>query len=213
MAYSFNGTDQYLTANPTPVQNEPFTLVGRFITSDTTTDRYPLNLTNTTNTDAFFVRHDGRSPSAAGAGKLTGSYAEATATVSRTANAYFSMGHVAISNSSRKVFFKQGGATVTNSNNTNINDSAQTLLIAIGVIARATPVNYWPGDIAEVALWSTDLTDLEVESYLIGFSPRRIRPQSLVFYAPMIRNLQDLRGALTITNNKSATVAAHPRVY
>jgi hypothetical protein len=40
-----------------------------------------------------------------------------------------------------------------------------------------------------------------------------VRPQSLVFYAPLVRDLQDVRGGLTITNNNGATVAAHPRVY
>lgn len=28
-----------------------------------------------------------------------------------------------------------------------------------------------------------------------------------------VRNLQDVRGGLTITNNNAATVADHPRVY
>jgi hypothetical protein len=40
-----------------------------------------------------------------------------------------------------------------------------------------------------------------------------VRPQSLRFYAPLIRDLQDVRGGLTITNTNSATVANHPRVY
>jgi hypothetical protein len=41
----------------------------------------------------------------------------------------------------------------------------------------------------------------------------KIRPQSLVFYAPLVRNLVDTKGGLTITNNNSATVADHPRIY
>ena len=40
-----------------------------------------------------------------------------------------------------------------------------------------------------------------------------IRPQSLVFYAPLIRNLIDAKGGRTITNNNGATVAVHPRIY
>jgi hypothetical protein len=69
------------------------------------------------------------------------------------------------------------------------------------------------GDIADAAIWSAALTDDEIVSLSKGFKPTRIRPQSLVFYAPLIRNLQDTRGALTITNNNAATVAVHPRVY
>jgi hypothetical protein len=41
----------------------------------------------------------------------------------------------------------------------------------------------------------------------------KVRPQSLVFYAPLVRNLQDVRGGLTITNNNTAAVANHTRVY
>jgi hypothetical protein len=40
-----------------------------------------------------------------------------------------------------------------------------------------------------------------------------VRSRDLSFYAPMVRNLQDLRGGLAITNNNTATVADHPRIY
>jgi hypothetical protein len=41
----------------------------------------------------------------------------------------------------------------------------------------------------------------------------RVRPQNLKFYAPLIRNLVDIKGGLTITNNNTATVSEHTRVY
>jgi hypothetical protein len=41
----------------------------------------------------------------------------------------------------------------------------------------------------------------------------KVRPQNLVFYAPLVRDLIDAKGGLTITNNNGATVANHPRVY
>lgn len=69
------------------------------------------------------------------------------------------------------------------------------------------------GDIADVGVWSAALSESEIQSLARGVSCRRIRPQSLVFYAPLVRDLVDVRGGLTITNNNSATVAAHPRVY
>jgi hypothetical protein len=46
-----------------------------------------------------------------------------------------------------------------------------------------------------------------------GMTCDKIRPQSLVFYAPLVRDLIDVKGGLTITNNNTATVANHPRVY
>lgn len=66
---------------------------------------------------------------------------------------------------------------------------------------------------AEVGIWNAALTDAEVASLAKGMTCDKVRPQSLVFYAPLIRDLQDARGGLAITNNNGATVANHPRVY
>jgi hypothetical protein len=67
--------------------------------------------------------------------------------------------------------------------------------------------------IAEVGIWNAALTAAEVASLAKGMTCDKVRPQSLVFYAPLVRDLQDVRGGLTITNNNTATVAVHPRVY
>jgi hypothetical protein len=67
--------------------------------------------------------------------------------------------------------------------------------------------------IAEVGIWNAALTADEIASLAKGVTCDKVRPQSLVFYAPLVRDLQDVRGGLTITNNNSATVANHPRVY
>jgi hypothetical protein len=72
---------------------------------------------------------------------------------------------------------------------------------------------YYTGIIAEVGIWNTALTADEIASLAKGMTCDKIRPQNLVFYAPLIRDLQDVRGGLTITNNNAATVATHPRVY
>lgn len=69
------------------------------------------------------------------------------------------------------------------------------------------------GDLADISAWNVALTGAEIASLAKGFSPRRIRPQSLVFYAPLLRNLQDLRQGLALTAVNSPTVANHPRVY
>ena len=67
--------------------------------------------------------------------------------------------------------------------------------------------------IAECGIWNAALTAAEIASLAKGMTPDKIRPQSLVFYAPLVRNLQDVKGGLAITNNNAATVAAHPRIY
>ena len=58
----------------------------------------------------------------------------------------------------------------------------------------ATRVGYG----SHFALWDAELTDAEMASLYAGFSPRRIRPQSLRFYWPALRENIDLcSGALS----------------
>ncbi len=76
-----------------------------------------------------------------------------------------------------------------------------------------TLAGYMNGLLAEVGIWNVALTAEEIASLAKGMTCDKVRPQSLVFYAPLVRNLQDVKGGLTITNNNTATVADHPRVY
>jgi hypothetical protein len=85
--------------------------------------------------------------------------------------------------------------------------------MTIGAFRRGTPINHFDGLLAEIGVWDVELTDREIQSLSKGFSPRRIRPQSLFAYIPLVRNLQELRSALSLTNTNGATVADHPRVY
>ena len=72
---------------------------------------------------------------------------------------------------------------------------------------------YFTGRVADVGIWNVALTPEEVTSMYKGMTCDKIRPESLIFYAPLVRDLQDVSGGLAITNNNSATVAVHPRVY
>ena len=66
---------------------------------------------------------------------------------------------------------------------------------------------------AEVGIWNAALTQPEIASLARGMTCDKVRPQSRVFYAPLVRDLIDQKGGITITNNNGATVANHPRVY
>jgi hypothetical protein len=66
--------------------------------------------------------------------------------------------------------------------------------------------------LAEVAIWQNAvLSAAEITALHTGFTPDQLRPQSLSFYAPLVRNLSDLRNGTALTNN-GATVATHPRI-
>ena len=48
-----------------------------------------------------------------------------------------------------------------------------------------TPLIPMDGDLAEAAVWSVQLTADEHAAYANGANPLTIRPDALVFYAPM----------------------------
>jgi hypothetical protein len=66
---------------------------------------------------------------------------------------------------------------------------------------------------ADVGIWNVALTAAEIASLAKGMACDKVRPQSLVFYAPLARDLIDVRGGRAITNNNTATVANHTRIY
>jgi hypothetical protein len=79
--------------------------------------------------------------------------------------------------------------------------------------SSGTKAGFHDGALAEVGIWNVALTTAEIASLAKGMTCDKVRPQSLVFYAPLVRDLIDAKGGLTITNNNTATVANHPRVY
>lgn len=83
----------------------------------------------------------------------------------------------------------------------------------IGARNANTIGQFAEGLVAEVGIWNAALTAAEIASLAAGMTCDKVRPQSLVFYAPLVRDLVDVKGGLTITNNNGATVANHPRVY
>ena len=82
-----------------------------------------------------------------------------------------------------------------------------------GQIASYAGTNVFGGDIADVGIWNTALSDAEIVSLSKGISCNRVSPKSLRFYAPLIRNPNDIRNNRTLTLVNSPTVSSHPRIY
>lgn len=80
-------------------------------------------------------------------------------------------------------------------------------------IGRRNGTKQFPleGQMAECAIYNTTLAASEVAALAKGMSPDKVSPQGLVLYAPLVRDLIDLKGN-TLTNN-GTTVADHPRIY
>ena len=210
MAYDFNGTSQQLSA-ASSLTAAPITLAA-WVNSDSLAGlRYIITLDQSSVANNWFalgtvattglVRAitvaEGNPTSAESTSGITiGTWAHCCAVFSSSTNrtAYLNGGNSATDTTSR---------TPSGINSTRI--AARTFNGVQGL--------FFDGKIAEVGIWSAALTAAEITSLARGMTCDKVRPQSLVFYAPLVRDLIDAKGGLTITNNNSATVAAHPRVY
>lgn len=66
--------------------------------------------------------------------------------------------------------------------------------------------------VAEVGVWSTAISIQDMISLSQGFSPLKIRPDQLRYYAPLIGDRTELVGGLTLVpSNIRPGVEAHPR--
>lgn len=141
----------------------------------------------------------------------------ADSTFNAASNTWVHLCGVFASTSSRTIYANGGNSNTNTASLTNANSSA---IVSIGATratsgqpASNTPVSFFNGQLAEVGIWSVALTAAEIASLAKGMTCDKVRPQNLVFYAPLVRDLVDQKGGLTITNNNGATVANHPRVY
>lgn len=206
MAYQFNGTNQYLSASA-PLTAAPITF-SCWVRPLTTLsgDRALIELTAGSTGHVFLFYAAG--------GLLSFFVNTSTFTQIQGGNISLDTWHhcVAIeaSTTSRFIYLNgtqtaTGGVSKEPLGITELNIAADKRNNTLGL--------YMPGQIADAGVWNVALTAAEIASLAKGVTCNRVRPQSLKFYAPLVRNLQDVRDSRTITNNNTATVANHPRVY
>ncbi len=107
----------------------------------------------------------------------------------------------------RRVYI-DGGSKGTNASNRGPTGVDET---QIGQYARSTGDGDLIGDVAEAAIWNVALTDAEVLILSKGYSPLFVRPESLVFYMPLVRDIYDVIGAIGFTD-VSTTITDHPAI-
>jgi hypothetical protein len=127
-------------------------------------------------------------------------------------NAWTHLGGVVLGESTNHLLLYSDGTKYTGNGATNSEQLFDT--VALGRLSDSSPSNYSSGNIAEAAIWNVQLTDAEFASLAVGISPLVIRPQSLVFYVPLVRdNDEDLIGGNSLTAFNSPTIQAHPPIY
>jgi hypothetical protein len=213
MAYEFNGTNQSMQTATVPVSAPPLTMACWFNSDSITALQTAIQIRSTTVTlrpyMALFLRGD-----VAGdpiqAAIFDGAFSAASSTSAYSTNTWHHACGVFTSTASRTIYLN-GGNSATNTDNRAV--TPQEIRIGVALDGNSSPVGYLDGELAEVGIWNAALTAAEIASLAKGMTCDKVRPQSLVFYAPLVRDINDQKGGLAITNNNTATVAAHPRVY
>jgi len=213
MAYSFNGSSQYLSC-PTGdlFADLPITLACWFKTASNTTNQGLLNICDAA-TGGQGIRMNAQGAVAGDPIRILAVGTATTAvdtTAGFTANTWTHACGVFASTTSRTVYINGGNA---NTNTASSSATGENRLFMGATRAASAFSGYLNGHLAEVGVWNAALTAAEVASLATGVSPRLIRPESLTVYAPLLRELIDVGGVVTITNNGAATVSDHTRVY
>jgi hypothetical protein len=210
MAYNFTAAStQYLNTATTPVTVLPLTIAGWFRRSTLNVNATVAGLFQSgAGPEAYLLSVRSNNVVAAGS-RDAGTFTLATSATTVSQNVWTHGCGVWASGTSKTAYLNGAAGSA------NTASSTPTLpnTIGIGAINRATPTELFNGDLAEVGIWNVALTAAEIASLAKGMTCGDVRPQSLVFYAPLVRDLIDYKGGLTITNNNTATVANHPRVY
>ena len=229
MAYEFTAaSSQYLTigtsSNLVFDKDDTLTVVGWFYIPTVATGFYPLvnkqqNSGNGTGWSVnYFHNFNVGTP---GIGNFLGfqkrfssaNQAWANITFTATSGTWFHAAFSSTSASTDDMKIYANGTQGTNQISGNTLTTAITNAVVPQINGRNGANNLNSFQAAEVGIWNVALTAAEIASLAKGMTCDKVRPQSLVFYAPLVRDLIDVKGGLTITNNNTATVANHPRVY
>ena len=214
MAYNFVSTStQYITSSSPSMSVHPTTISAWIYATNNVAAMTVLNFSETTSNNAGFRLTL--------AGQATGDPVRATSfgaaqsisTIGDTGPSGFNLNtwhHVCgvFTSSTLRVVYRDG---VAGNSATTLVDFTSLTTISIGALRLGNAL--MDGYISDVGIWSVALNTDEINSLAKGFSAKRIRPQSLEYYAPLVRNLYEYNSNTTLTNNNAATVATHNRIY
>ena len=206
MARSFNGSSEYIDLISNFGLVEPMTFAARFNPANVSVSGTMVGLVDVSVQDAFSLFYFGDNTAAVqsqDAGVSTGTAASG-ATGATVGNWYGAIGNF-ISSTSRAVYFSGG------TSGTNTTSATPTAMYKVRIGQRNGI--WYNGSLADVAGWSVSLTADERDAYFKGFPARRIRPQSLKFHMPMVRNLTLNPTGPSVIADFSSAVSDQPRMY
>lgn len=219
MAYDFSGSSKRMSF-PVSGLVGGTTLFIRGRTTSSSVQQFALGVYTQTGVDnqkCMYVEwagHAGGDPMRVWCGDSTTNVQVAATPGSFSTNTWQSAGGVMKSPTSRSVFM-DGVETNSTTGSVTFSTSVNTALIAAWNSGKNPLAGLdFQGALCQAAIWDVELNASEHASLARGFSPRRVRPQSLRYYVPLCRAVQDLRGNVVITQAGSPTVSAQvPRLY
>lgn len=211
MSCNFNGSTQWIgNASSCPITNATTGATIACWANPSVLGNALINLSDSTGNSGA-LRLLSTSTGTRGTSITTGNIASIVDTTTGTP-AVGIWGHycATFTSASRSAFFNGSNkATTTATNNPTGFTRTQ-----IGARRVGSAIDgFFNGLIAEVGIWNVVLSDEEVSSLADGISCSLIRPGSLVFYAPLIRQILDITAGFSLTNNGGATISDHTRIY
>lgn len=216
MARESDGSTQFLETSSPPVTTTPFTIACWGKTSDDANgntlvflgdntspdDRVLLLMAGNVAIDPIRLFH-----------QVTGvGNSSALSTTGYSLSTWHHCCCIEASGQSRSVYIDGGSKGISTTSRT------MPTINTMGVLrsSDSTPSAYVFGSIAELGIWNATLTDAEVLSLATGYAPPFIRPESLVFYMPLVgEDDNDLVGGLHLSPDTLAnlpTLSEHPPI-
>ena len=220
MAYSFNGSNQYLSSSGAVLSSVPITMGCWFYSTSNSAKQRLISIGDKDSTSDFFhvsamgnVTGDPLRASA----KRGGATGTATTSSGYSINTWHHAAAVFISNSSRKVYLDAGSV----GSNTTSATPASLDTTRLGLRASSGTDGPMAGRIAEAGIWNIALTANDIAQLAEGFSPLLVRPDALVAYWPLggiarfsaSSAAADYAGGSSMLPTNTPTEASHPEAY
>lgn len=213
MAWDFDGTNDMMEGDLGVTYSPPITMACWFNSDTTATNTTLLTFNNGSDAEnlsqslSLRLVSTGfpRVASSSGAGNTL-----VTGTTPYQLNKWHHIVGTFPSTTSRSIWFD---GILENSNTTESRVSnPRWVIIGNGSGGTYSPNQYYNGRLAEIAIWTAVLNADEIMSLAKGIKPIQIRPQSLLVYIPLIKDIQEYSSGIKITNNATQS-AFHTRRY
>jgi len=180
MSFLFNGSTQYAQVATPIVTAVPLTFAAWIYPTTVNTVGEIICIAAADSVHYFTLRKNNASIEMVTRGAQTRT---ATSGATLVANTWYHVCAVTSAIDSRAAYVNGGNKGTNSQTTTPTVTGGQTSLARRG---GTSATNYFPGRIAEAAIWNAALTDAEVAALAIGIEPSFIRHANLVAYLPLL---------------------------